>query len=214
MKSSTAALAMALCLGVPFAMSNMTAESNAASYYKKYDEFREYHKHWLGVCPKTNMKSCRAVTYTHTGENGFFLHGRLAVERHAETGKLWISFLDHSANHFVQTLSDRQQRLGDAFRLEREAKTTYTIRFSNGTEKTLTTGVELSKSETYSERTLSDQAQVSELIGHMKSSNYMTVTSEAFGVEGQNTQFYSLVGFQSALGFVERQAQTASVASN
>ena len=66
---------------------------HAKPFHHKFGETREYHKHWLGVCDDSVKGGCRAVTAMFTTDDGFFLHGRLAINQHWQTGDYKIQFI-------------------------------------------------------------------------------------------------------------------------
>jgi len=163
------------------------SESSAEPFNHKFGEVREYHKHWLRVCPQDTLRGCRAVTYTNT--DGFFLTGRLSIERSPQDGSYTLRFLDES----------------ETARPEGVQRPVYRFSFTNGEvmDAAVTTN------NTYSERFTDDAETVSRLLLLMRRENRMTVSGPgATGVVGSGTpQTYSLIGFSAALDAIESEVR-------
>ena len=153
------------------------SSSEAKPFRHEFGETREYHKHWLAVCPDEVKRGCRAVTATHTSEDGFFLHGRLAISQHWQTNKLHIQFIDEDG----------------AFSLAEPVK----VKFSNG--KVLTfDGTQIGPMKgSFNELEFKTTEATQKMLKHMRARNHMTV------FVGKSRYFYSLMGVRSAMRFMK-----------
>ncbi len=87
-----------------------TSAAMAEPFRHKFGELREYHSHWLSVCPdkydqtsaSPYLTSCWTATFS--GRPGFFMGNRLSIERNRASGVLSITFTPDVADQI-----DRQR---------------------------------------------------------------------------------------------------------
>lgn len=156
-----------------------TAPAASKEFRHDFGEIRQYHQHWLRVCPEKGDRLCRAVSYTRTSDDGFFLEGRVSVE---------------------------QTKHGFAFRLMDETapatakagqSTNYVLEFSNEAR----ISISLWSTNVVFEREAGSSGAVNALLPYMKATNWMRVwRADA----PESAQTYSLIGFTAALRAMER----------
>ncbi|MEM1040504.1 MAG: hypothetical protein AAGI12_13665 [Pseudomonadota bacterium] len=161
--------------------------ASGAQFIHEFGETREYHDHWLRVCPLAINRGCRAVTYTQTREDGFFLEGRLSLEQSAETGELSLQFLD----------AGPVSASGDANGLK------YQFKFSNGEM----VNVPMTSTIVQRERLVQDPKAISTLLPLMKRGNWMTISVLNGADKADGAQTYSLIGLTAALDAMEATAK-------
>jgi len=185
--------ALLVALTVPL---STPVTAHAQAFDHQFGEVRQYHDHWLRVCPQKDMRSCRAVTYLKTDDSKFFLLGRMSVERASDGGTYTIRFLDESITSVPNGLDTP----------------VYQFAFSNGEKVAVT----MRTNRTYSERFVDDQAVVTRLLALMKSENRVTISGpDAAGAVGVvPAQSYSLIGLTSALAAIEGAAETVKQKAN
>jgi hypothetical protein len=152
--------------------------AQAKPFQHEFGELREYHKHWLGVCSDNAATGCRAVTMTHTSDDGFFLHGRLGVLQDPANGLYAIEFLDEDDAH--------------------KPNTPVTVRFSDGSQLTFDNNSVARSQLVSNELVFLQQSDIKEMIQRMRARNHMTIEF------GGSRNFYSLIGFSSAMKFMTK----------
>ena len=93
----------------------INAPALAEPFQHKFGELREYHKHWLAVCPNRHVPSemmsygstCWASTYT--GTDGFFLDDRLSFDGYLRNHAVRLALPGKDASTPDWTLRNRQQ---------------------------------------------------------------------------------------------------------
>ncbi|MEM9676596.1 MAG: hypothetical protein AAF890_00950 [Pseudomonadota bacterium] len=162
--------------------------ASGAPFNHTFGETREYHDHWLRVCPQTANRGCRAVTYTRTRENGFFLDGRLSLEQSTQTGDLSLRFLDEgpmAAASGVPSL-------------------TFRFSFSSGEA----VDVPMTTTIVQAERLVQDPKTISTLLPLMMRGNWMNVSVLDASGNTDGGQTYSLIGLTAALEAMEATSKT------
>ena len=169
----------------------INAPALAEPFQHKFGELREYHKHWLAVCPNRHVPSemmsygstCWASTYT--GTDGFFLDDRLSVARNRTTGAIGITFVNND------TL-DKSQPVN--------------LRFSNGSPVLFSFGSQIEiNGNVINEYRFVKSQDIEKLVAGMKSANRLTITLPT--TNGSRRFTYSMIGFTAALNFLENHAR-------
>ncbi|MEL6968211.1 MAG: hypothetical protein AAGM04_12590 [Pseudomonadota bacterium] len=160
----------------------LSQSARAGPFKHAFNEIRQYHQHWLRVCPMDGDRLCRAVTYTRTSGDGFFLEGRLSIERTA--AGYAMRFLDEG----VAGIEARGKAIS------------YTFVFSNGEQVT----AQLSSNNVVSERETTDQSTINTLLPLMKAANWVRIAAIGSGGQGQT---YSLLGLSAALDAMGKPAE-------
>ena len=163
----------------------------AQPFQHKFGELREYHKHWLAVCPNTYepnsnsdyTTSCWAVT--HAGGKGFFLSSRLTVLRNRQSGAIKITFL-----------------FDDYAKIDKGKQVN--VRFSNGTKMDFAFGTSVLPRHSINEFVIAAE-NPDEMLQIMKASNWMQLkVPTTDGVQSIN---YSMIGLTAAMKFTKDYAE-------
>ncbi len=171
-------------------ISFQVATAASEPFHHKFGELREYHKHWLAVCPDAyvpNSKSdysnfCWAVT--HSGKNGFFLDNRLAVYRNRQSGQIKISFLFDAYDRI-----DKKQPIS--------------ARFSNGEVMKFEFGRSARQHDSINEFVIAAD-NPDEMLKVMKVSNWMQLSVPT--TTQTEVINYSMIGVAAAMKFAEKYA--------
>ena len=163
----------------------------AEPFYHEFNEWREYHQHWLAVCPVYKGeydiagKACWATTYSGP-KAGFGRRNQVRVFRDKDTGEQSIEFAvlwsdwDSSQDMVLRFQGGETYELGqDRISADPQVANTYNV---------------------------SDPALVSELLNLMKRKNFMYLHMPLVG-EPIETAPYSLMGFSDANQFLADFAQ-------
>ena len=171
----------------------LTQSADAEPFQHEFGELREYHKHWLAVCPNkfqpssTNWYLRQCWVSTYTGKAGFFLQRRLSVTRDRVTGE-----------QAVTVIVDGYEKI--------EKVQPVVARFSNGSSFQFAYGKSFKQSKHANEFQLTIE-NTGELLTNMKQSNWMTLTIPL--KSGPQVSFYSMIGLTSALAFTKKYSRPA-----
>jgi len=184
-----AALGAALCGAWPAA--------EARPFHHPFGEMREYHRHWLAVCPDAHKPgsemayntNCWASTWTGNEDGSFsgdFPGYRLSVHRNRTTGALSLTFVSVSAEKIDKTRPVR-------------------VKFSNGPATDYAYGTSVTPNGNIgNEYTFPIARESQALIRRMKAGNAVTITLPTD--KGETSMRFSLIGLRSALGFLKKYA--------
>ncbi|MEM6665559.1 MAG: hypothetical protein AAF638_04070 [Pseudomonadota bacterium] len=179
------------------------AQALAEPFQHSFGELREYHRHWLSVCPDTHTPgadddyatTCWATTWTGNPDgsmDGFFPGDRLSVQRNRVTGALSITFVSVPVEEVDQ---DRPVE----------------VRFSSGRIRAFAYGSAVTPNRNSgNEYTFTNPEDVADLIRCMRAGSHMTITLPTTGDDA--TMQFSLWGLRRAMGFLERYADQAGPA--
>lgn len=174
-----------------------THSAFARPFHHPFGELREYHKHWLAVCPdkfnpgsRSDYKTtCWASTFTGNPDgtmNGAFPGYRLSVSRHRKTGKLAITFVSDGMESIDQTRPIKLQ-------------------FSNWTILQFKYGTEVTPNRNSgNEYIFTDPAQTLDLVKRMKAANHVIIRFPL--KQGERDMQFSTIGLRNALRFTEKYA--------
>lgn len=165
--------------------------AEAKPFRHRFNEWREYNKHWLSVCPIAPQRSasdystsCWATTFA--GETyEFARRHQLAVYRHRDTGAVSLRF----AVHWEDLAPDSQ----------------IVLRFDGAPPITLNVA-DLVTKNTLNEWWLTDSVAVAEAVKDMKAHNGLKI-SYRFADGREETVRFSLIGFTKAFKFLKDHAQ-------
>ncbi len=169
----------------------------AEPFKHPFGELREYHRHWLAVCPDKHTPqsksqyetNCWASTYTGDGNGSFsgaFPGNRLSVLRNRTTGEYKITFVATSADQI-------------------DATRPVLVKFSGLPVQAFTYGTSITPNENSgNEYVFASLAQTSDMVKSMRLRNRVTITMPT--KTGQQTMGFSLIGLASALGFLQAHA--------
>lgn len=175
---------------VLFLANSLSNHSFAEPFHHKFGELREYHQHWLAVCPNKSdaaansdyQRTCWATT--HAGNTGALFDERLSVSRDRFSGEFKIRFVTSA----YQKL-DRSKPV--------------VVKFSNGKYQLFQFGSSVQSHESINEFLLAADDPIS-LVQAMKKANWMTLSIPTS--DGPVRETYSMIGLTSALGFTEKYA--------
>lgn len=169
--------------------------AQARPFHHSFGELREYHRHWLAVCPDVHepdsasdyRNSCWASTFTGTKEGSFagsFPGNRLSVHRNRKTGAHKITFV----GTFVEKI-DRSRRVR--------------VKFSDGSVLKYTYGSGVTPNQNSgNEYTFRVKADVKDLMRRMRAGNHMTIILPT--KSGEEKMFFSLQGLGASMNFAEK----------
>ncbi|MFD0917655.1 hypothetical protein ACFQ14_14730 [Pseudahrensia aquimaris] len=170
----------------------------AKRFQHPFGELREYHRHWLTVCPnKKNIqaaafyeRTCWASTFSGDREgnvSGSFPGNRLTVSKDRFTGRFKITF--------VASTKANYQNEGPVI-----------LRFSNGDTLSLTFNKDVvTNGNSLNEFPFADDAMTYQLIEKMRLASHMVMTLPA-NAGPQRIQF-SMLGLRSAMEFISIQGR-------
>ena len=171
-----------------------TSPSHGEPFQHRFGELREYHKHWLAVCPNKHdpqskssyQTTCWASTYL--GKSGDYLLGTLSVSRNRVTGAHGITFVT------------------DAYtRLDRTAPVS--LRFSDGAKMQFSFGTQIVNTRSINQFAIAD-SEVEKMLSAMKRTNGMTLILPTDS--GKEKFRYSMIGLRAALKFTSKYARPRS----
>ncbi len=167
-----------------------TSSAEAKPFRHRFNEWREYNKHWLSVCPikpkpseSDYSTSCWATTFAGATYE-FARRHQLAVYRHRDTGAVSLRFAVY------------WEDLAPGSQLE--------LRFDGAPPVTLSVA-DLVTKNTLNEWWLTDPVAVGEAVKDMKAHNGLRV-SYRFVDGREETIRFSLIGFSKAFKFIEDRA--------
>ncbi len=175
-----------------------TQSMTAKPFKHPFGELREYHKHWLAVCPdKFNPGSeseyettCWASAFSGNPDGSFdgaFPGYRLSVSRNRTTGKMAVTFVAPSIDKIDQTRHIKLQFSDWAV-----------LSFKYGNEVT-------PNRNSGNEYIFTDPAQSADIIKRMKRGNHVIIR---FPVkDGEERMQFSTIGLTKALKFTEKYAK-------
>jgi len=187
---------LAIALLIVF-VTGASSLSLARPFHHPFGELREYHRHWLAVCPDVHkpaaqseyQTNCWASTWTGNEDGTFtgsFPGNRLSVHRNRKTGQLAITFVSASVENI-------------------DPKRSVTVKFSDGRVSKYPYGTSVTPNRNSgNEYTFAIQTDTNNLVRAMKAGNHVTITMPTNGTD--KSMFFSLVGLTSALGFLEKYA--------
>lgn len=169
----------------------------AKPFHHQFGELREYHRHWLAVCPDKHdpsspsqyQRNCWASTFTGD-ENGSFKGEfpgfRLSVSRNRISGKKAITFVGPLLN-FIDTNQP------------------FMLRHSNGDLDWLRFGDEITTNgDSGNEFLFANQATSTRTISKMLAGNHVTIRVPL--KSGHKDLFFSTIGLRAALKFTKEYA--------
>lgn len=174
------------------------ASTQAKPFSHPFGELREYHKHWLAVCPdKSNRnakddytRSCWASTYSGNEDGSIgapFPGYRLSLLKDRFTGSFKITFVANLNSSYVKN--------GEA-----------SIRFSDGKIMPLEFGRDIiTNGNTINEFTFVDPDLTYDLITRMRYANYIRIILPA--KSGKQSIQFSTQGLRAAMNFISIQGR-------
>ena len=185
-----AALALMLFAGSFLGLVGAPSPGQAEPFRHRFGELREYHKHWLAVCPDKHIptsKSEYATTCwasTYRGKVGIFLIDQLSVSRNRQTGAYGITFV-----------TDAYER--------REREPPVSLRFSDGTKMQFSFGNQVVNTRSSNKFALAE-SEVDTVLAAMKRTNGMWLFLPT--IRGEEAVRYSMIGVTAALTFTRKYA--------
>jgi len=169
----------------------------AKPFHHEFGELREYHRHWLAVCPdkfiptSTNSyeRECWASTFSGVNGrfNGDFPGNRLTVSRDRASGILKITFVMVSEDQV-----DRSRRIG--------------VTFSSGSQDDYVFGERIvTNGNVINEFTFPFADDTANMLDRMRVGTYMRMTIPLI-TGGEATTHFSLRGLNKALQFTQEYA--------
>ena len=171
--------------------------ANARPFLHPFGELREYHRHWLAVCPDAHepgsgfeyKSNCWTSTWTGNKDGTFsgpFPGDRLSVHRNRTTGEMAITFVSEVVENINTSRPVR-------------------IRFSKGSVREYQYGTSVTPNRNSgNEYTFAVIKEVDELVQQMKAGDHLIITMPT--KSGERPMFFSLIGLTGALGFLEKYA--------
>lgn len=165
----------------------------AQPFQHKFGELREYHRHWLSVCPNEKddaspsfyKRTCWASTYSgdEKGRVTSDLPGySLSVQKDRFTGRFNIRFVAKTQTNY---------RTGAPV----------TFRFSDGTTVPLEFGKDvITNGNTINEFILADTDKAYDMISRMRYASHMIITMP--GVTEPHRIQFSMMGLRKAMAFI------------
>ncbi|MEM9206452.1 MAG: hypothetical protein AAGA88_08985 [Pseudomonadota bacterium] len=162
-----------------------------------FGELREYHRHWLAVCPNEHQPgtdsdyytSCWASAWTGNPDGTFggdFPGDRLSVLRNRSTGAIKITFV-----------SDMVENIDTDRPIE--------VRYSSGRIRDYTFGSDVTTNgNSLNEYIFTDPGQVEDIIARMRRGSHVVITLPT--KTGERRMQFSTLGLRAAMGFLERYA--------
>ncbi len=172
-----------------------TSLAMARPFHHPFGELREYHRHWLAVCPDKHepasqseyRTNCWASTWTGNDDGTFtggFPGDRLSVHRNRTTGELAITFVSEMVENI-----DKSRPIH--------------VQFSNGSVSDYSYGASITPNRNSgNEYTFPIKMETEELVKRMKAGSHVTIIMPT--KSGDKSMFFSLIGLKSALGFLEK----------
>ena len=173
-------------------------DAKAQPFHHEFGELREYHLHWLAVCPDRFVpdstsdyeRQCWASTFSGINGNfsGDFPGNRLTVGRDRQNGKIKITFV-----MVGEDMVDRSRRIG--------------LTFSNGQQNHYTFGNGIiTNGNVVNEFTFSNYEETLKVLEQMKARSHMLINIPLKSGDALETQF-SLMGLRRAIAFTEKYAK-------
>jgi len=187
--------------GVVAALFLNTNLAGGEPFHHPFGELREYHKHWISVCPDIHepdsnsdyRTNCWASTWTGNEDgtmSGAFPGDRLSVHRNRTTGDMKVTI----AAIFVDEI-DRSRPVR--------------VKFSGGHRAEYTFGEAFIQHQNFgNEYTFAAGDTTADIIRRMRAGNHITITLPLHN--GEHAMFYSLQGLRDAMAFTEQYAGSGS----
>lgn len=165
-------------------------QATGEPFHHKFGELREYHRHWLAVCPDqadantTSDYNRTCWASTHANKPGEFFDERLSVSRDRFNGEFKVRFVSSAYQNL-----DKSRPV--------------TVKFSDGSTMVFPFGSSVSNTDSVNEFFLAKD-NPTPLIAAMKNTNWMKLSVPV--TDGAFQLTYSMIGLTAALGFTEKYA--------
>ena len=172
--------------------------TSANPFKHEFGELRQYHQHWLSVCPLEHIPSpeqnynstCWASTWTGN-ENGsvagHFPGDRLSVIRNRSTGQLTITFVD-------------------LLTYDATPKGPLKLRFSNGAVREFQWGSDIvNHGNVANEFTFASTEVTDDILARLKATSHVIFSWQT--PSGKRSLFFSAMGLTDAFEFTKSYAQ-------